>query len=203
MLDQQPYEAKEIISGTVEELRNNGATEEDVKSFLDEADNIYYDLDYERGGGLIYASTAAPLALCEAGPYACAVGVAAAALATLVVAAGGNKMAHAVHMAMKWVTSRVTPAPHVTIPLPPGDCPPDQHRDLQERVKSACGQPAACKAYDNARLLSEKIGNHSRCINARTIINSTCFRGGDANHRNEIKKRMDGITNCLKFMARL
>jgi hypothetical protein len=82
-----------------------------------------------------------------------------------------------------------------------GTCTATQHRTLQDAVDSQCGAALACLGTDNQATLSSKIGQHSRCIDARKTINNTCFGGGDAGHNTAITQRVSAIDNCKKFQA--
>ena len=93
-----------------------------------------------------------PAPLCAASPLACA------ALAAVVVAP-------AVYNAAQAVINYCKPSPST------GNCTPDQHRRLQDAVDNRCGAALACNSTDTAEELSEKIGQHSRCIDARHTIN--------------------------------
>jgi len=84
---------------------------------------------------------------------------------------------------------------------PPGNCTPEEHRDLQNRVENACGAATACKGGDDLFTLNWKIGLQSACIDARRRINDRCFGGGDAGHRLQIEQRKGSIRNCQNFIS--
>jgi len=87
-------------------------------------------------------------------------------------------------------------------PPPPGDCTPEQHRDLQDRVENACGAAGACSLLDSVATLNAKIGNISHCMTARSRINDTCFRGGNVKHNQAIDERNNSLNRCLSYLGR-
>ena len=60
-----------------------------------------------------------------------------------------------------------------------GNCTPEEHRSLQDRVENACGSASKCVGTDTAAILNMKIGRISQCIDARKAINNICYNGGD------------------------
>jgi hypothetical protein len=82
-----------------------------------------------------------------------------------------------------------------------GTCTATQHRTLQDAVENACGAASACTGADTKTVLNSKIGQHSRCIDARKNINNICFAGGDAGHKQAITERTNAITKCQGLMA--
>jgi Novel toxin 16 len=80
-----------------------------------------------------------------------------------------------------------------------GSCTATTHRTLQNAVDSQCGAAKACLISDTQATLSSKIGQHSKCIDARKAINNTCFGGGDAGHKQAITERTNAITNCQTY----
>jgi hypothetical protein len=90
----------------------------------------------------------------------------------------------------------------LTVPLMAqgtGSCTATTYRTLQDAVDSQCGAAKACLISDNQSTLSSKIGQHSKCIDARKNINNTCFAGGDAGHKQAITERTNAITNCQTY----
>ncbi len=84
-------------------------------------------------------------------------------------------------------------------PPPPGDCDPDQHRNLQDEVDGACKRERACKGnMDSGTLLTRQIMNES-CMRARNNINRLCFRGGDQNHRDQATEAGNAINRCRQL----
>lgn len=82
---------------------------------------------------------------------------------------------------------------------PPGNCTPDQHKRLKDRVDNICGAAKACTCTDTPEELIAKIGMHSRCISARRLIMEVCFAGGDPIHEDQIQERLAAIYNCQQF----
>ena len=80
-----------------------------------------------------------------------------------------------------------------------GNCTPEQHRDLQNRLENACGAANSCRGGDAPEVLSAKIAAHYACIRARQKINETCFNGGDQGHNDAIRQRYDAIAKCWKL----
>jgi Novel toxin 16 len=81
-----------------------------------------------------------------------------------------------------------------------GTCTATQHRGYQTTVENACGAATTCTAADTKATLNTKIGQHSRCIDARKVINNTCFGGGDAGHKQAITERTNAIAKCQGLM---
>jgi type VI secretion system secreted protein VgrG len=86
---------------------------------------------------------------------------------------------------------------------PPGNCTPEEHRDLQDRVENACGSAIACRGGDDIATLNRKIGAHSACIDARKRINDRCFGGGDEQHQRPIQERQGSIRRCQDLMTNM
>ena len=84
---------------------------------------------------------------------------------------------------------------------PPGNCTPQEHRDLQDRVENAFGAAKRCSGLDSISTLDNKIGYQSFCIEARKRINNRCFDGGDKGHKRAIKQRYNSIRKCQNFMT--
>ncbi len=201
-LANQESEAQVVLADTVTELRNNGADETEVARFLDEAELRYAELTDDASVAsytlAAYAAAPAGAAICAAGPAACAALVAAAALAAVI--ASSDQISQALRTTLVWVASKLSYNPVAETMTPPGDCPPDQHRDLQNRVENACRSLPACRSGQSIDVLKATVKRHSACIDARTRIDSTCFKGGDRGHRQQIQDRTNSIQNCLGLM---
>jgi hypothetical protein len=80
---------------------------------------------------------------------------------------------------------------------PPGDCTPEQHRKLQDEVNDKCksGKRTCKGVLDCATLLYNKNKNWE-CALAREIVANTCFRGGDAGHRQAIIEALNAAAYC-------
>jgi hypothetical protein len=67
---------------------------------------------------------------------------------------------------------------------PPGDCDPGRHKYLQDNVDAACKPfPGRCSPADMCTVVSEKLSRFTGCAEARQLINTECFRGGDRGHQ--------------------
>lgn len=84
---------------------------------------------------------------------------------------------------------------------PPGNCTPEEHRQLQDGVENACGAAIACRGGDDIATLNRKIGMHSACIDARKRINDRCFGGGDSGHQTSVEERKGSIRNCQNLIS--
>lgn len=83
---------------------------------------------------------------------------------------------------------------------PPGDCTQDQYDALKAKVDTAChgGQRINCNGL-RLRDIEQIIKNrdqHLACADARQDMNNTCFRGGDAGHRQALADALTGAKNC-------
>ena len=71
--------------------------------------------------------------------------------------------------------------------LPPGDCTVAQRLALQAAVDTYCHGAPSCKPFPvrgaDCVALSNLTDRWNNCAIARTTINTTCFRGGNDNHR--------------------
>jgi RHS repeat-associated protein len=86
-------------------------------------------------------------------------------------------------------------------PPPPGDCDPDTQRRLQDDVNYACKQPRKCtQGMSSSELTTNMIRNRS-CGNARNLINKKCFRGGDAEHREEADNAFHSLAKCESLIS--
>jgi hypothetical protein len=83
----------------------------------------------------------------------------------------------------------------------PNTCTPEQQRRYQENVENQCGAAAACHGTDSVDVLNQKIGQHSRCIDARRLINDVCYGGGDKGHNDAIDQRVNAIRNCQRLLS--
>jgi Novel toxin 16 len=193
-LDGLDDDSKLFVSDAVAEFRYNGAKEDEVISFLDE-------LDWRAGEALdgVSALTNVNLGGVKVG-FDIAVLV-AGALAAVIVAAG-EQISQALRTTLTWAQTKIKPIPGTYIPPAPGDCPPDQHSDLQDRVDNSCQNSASCNSTMSKAILQQNISTHSQCIDARNRINNTCFRGGDSGHNQQIQNRVNGLRNCMDWLAR-
>ncbi|GAA3508394.1 hypothetical protein GCM10022393_19390 [Aquimarina addita] len=84
----------------------------------------------------------------------------------------------------------------------PSDCTTSQRIRLQNEVNKNCkGQRSKCFNTDTCTLLSEKMLRINRCIQSRTTINTTCFKGGDAGHNQAIMQAINSLVRCQTIYA--
>lgn len=86
----------------------------------------------------------------------------------------------------------------VTIPPPPGDCSPNEHRNMQNDVDELCKgtELRRCLKSDSPSIINQKIEAYRKCSDARHTINTKCFRGGDHGHREAAYGLYIGLSNC-------
>jgi hypothetical protein len=82
--------------------------------------------------------------------------------------------------------------------LPPGDCQPGEHRQMQNEVDKWCKGKKRCNESQTLEELEESAENSSKCINARLRINNKCFRGGDATHKQAVEEAIKRLVRCQK-----
>lgn len=84
---------------------------------------------------------------------------------------------------------------------PPGDCTPEQHAALQGLVHVLCDEQGSltCKGNDPCATLLVKIAKVQACINQRKLVMKTCYRGGDATHKQQVNDRENGLKKCERF----
>ena len=85
--------------------------------------------------------------------------------------------------------------------LPPGDCQPGEHRQMQNEVDKWCKGKKRCNESQTLEELEESAENSSKCINARLRINNKCFRGGDATHKQAVEEAIKRLVRCQKVRA--
>ncbi|MFN7640113.1 MAG: RHS repeat-associated core domain-containing protein [bacterium] len=84
---------------------------------------------------------------------------------------------------------------------PPGDCTYAKQRELQNAVDAACkGPKRSCKGEKDCAVIGVRIGLNGACLAARLAINFACFRGGDDEHKNEVKEAFKALTKCYECM---
>jgi hypothetical protein len=99
--------------------------------------------------------------------------------------------------------------------LPPGTCKKSRQNDLQEKKNQACGKPRACglpkppkdpqKVQDSEKVncgeFEDFIRNGQDCMDRRTDVMDTCFRGGDPRHEDELPKVERNVNECKQALA--
>jgi Novel toxin 16 len=87
---------------------------------------------------------------------------------------------------------------------PPGDCTEKRHRQLQDVVDMHCqpafpGEQLRCEDTDTCAILWNKQERFRKCYNARSTINTECFRGGDKGHRDAAISADNAMKRCYKI----
>lgn len=77
------------------------------------------------------------------------------------------------------------------------NCPPAVRASLQKKVdENYQGQKTKCIPGEPCAELEAKINRIMACVKARVEINNRCYKGGDAEHNEQIINRMNGFTVC-------
>lgn len=85
---------------------------------------------------------------------------------------------------------------------PPGDCGVLKYAGLLlsvESAKSIVSMMGACAPGDSCTFLATKIAAVSAEIAARVTMATTCFKGGDAGHRQQIQDKINMLNRCYRF----
>lgn len=82
------------------------------------------------------------------------------------------------------------------------DCTPSRRIALQNEVNTNCkGQRSKCLVEDTCPILTDKMTRINKCIQARTKINTTCFKGGDIGHNQAITQSLNSLIRCQAYAA--
>ena len=87
---------------------------------------------------------------------------------------------------------------------PPGDCGYLQYAALRgavETAKATVNMVGACTATDSCLFLAYKIAAISAEIAARIALDTTCFRGGDQGHRDQVDAKVNMLNRCYRFFT--
>jgi hypothetical protein len=90
--------------------------------------------------------------------------------------------------------------------LPPGDCSWARYlvlRGAVEAAKAVVDALGACTVNDSCAVLSTKIAAITVEIAARVALDTTCFRGGDTGHREQVQVKVRMLNNCYRFFAEM
>lgn len=93
----------------------------------------------------------------------------------------------------------IEPPPAPAIPDPPGDCTPQQYEKLTgqvSRMKKHVSRVGPCDPGDSKAALKVKAQAYQALADARTEREETCFRGGDAGHRKQIRDVKEHLRRC-------
>jgi hypothetical protein len=88
--------------------------------------------------------------------------------------------------------------------VPPGDCSWATYlllRGAVEAAKAVVDLLGACTALDNCAVLLSKIAAVSTEIAARVALDTTCFKGGDTGHRQQVQDKIGMLNRCYQFFA--
>jgi hypothetical protein len=86
--------------------------------------------------------------------------------------------------------------------VPPGDCSWATYLPLRLSVESAkaiVNMVGACGPTDSCTFLATKIAAITAEIAARVALDATCFRGGDAGHRQQVQDKINMMNRCYQF----
>jgi hypothetical protein len=86
--------------------------------------------------------------------------------------------------------------------LPPGDCAWRTYLPLRlsvESAKSIVSMLGACAPGDSCTFLAAKIAAITAEIAARVALDTTCFKGGDAGHRQQVQDKINMMNRCYRF----
>jgi hypothetical protein len=130
-----------------------------------------------------------------AGAYVCQLTIAAA---KLVLTPGGPPRPLAMATPRDYVTKQAaTPSP---VSVLDSDCSELLRQQLQNKVKQNCKSgKQSCLITDDCPALEATMQTLNACIAARTKINMTCFKGGDAGHQEQIVHKINGLVKCQGY----
>ncbi len=87
---------------------------------------------------------------------------------------------------------------------PPGDCGWANYLGLRgsvETAKAVVSMLGACSVGDNCSTLALKIAAITAEIAARVALDSTCFKGGDTGHRQQVHDKINMLNRCYRFFS--
>jgi hypothetical protein len=88
--------------------------------------------------------------------------------------------------------------------VPPGDCSLAPYLVLRgsvETAKAVVSTLGACSVGDNCLTLAAKIAAITAEIAARVTLDTTCFRGGDTGHRQQVQDKINMMNRCYRFFS--
>jgi len=86
--------------------------------------------------------------------------------------------------------------------LPPGDCGWGKYLVLRgsvETAKAVVNMLGGCSSTDSCLLMATKIAAIAAEIAARVALDSTCFKGGDEDHRRQVRDKVVMLNRCHRF----
>ena len=87
---------------------------------------------------------------------------------------------------------------------PPGDCSWVTYLPLRgsvETAKAVVSTLGACSPGDSCLFLASKIAAITAEIAARVALDTTCFRGGDTGHRQQVQDKINMMNRCYRFFS--
>lgn len=87
---------------------------------------------------------------------------------------------------------------------PPGDCSWLTYIGLRgsvETAKALVSSLGGCSVGDSCIFLATKIAAISAEIAARVALDATCFKGGDAGHRQQVTDKINMLNRCYRFFS--
>lgn len=130
-----------------------------------------------------------------AGAYVCQLTIAAA---RLVLTPGGPARPLATPPPRDYATKSAAAA--LPASVPDSDCTESLRQQLQNKVKQNCKSgKQSCSITDDCPELEATMHTLNACIAARTKINMTCFKGGDAGHQEQILHKINGLVKCQGY----
>jgi hypothetical protein len=88
--------------------------------------------------------------------------------------------------------------------VPPGDCGWAQYLALRgavEAAKAVVNALGACTPIDTCPVLAGKIAAITTEIAARVALDTTCFKGGDTGHRQQVQDRLGMLNRCYRWFT--
>ena len=134
-----------------------------------------------------------------AGAYVCSLVVSATRLELI---SGGPLRAMATAAARDYTTANsiAQPITNSAATVIDSDCTEPLRQRLQNQVKQNCKNgKQSCLITDSCPILEETMQTLNACIAARTKINMTCFKGGDAGHKEQILHKINGLVKCQGY----
>jgi len=84
---------------------------------------------------------------------------------------------------------------------PPGFCHDEEYSRLNAAVHRACNSVQACSPLDSPQMLHAKAFAFKQCALARSEREDLCFKGGDGEHREQIRNFRRGHDTCQTFLG--
>lgn len=88
--------------------------------------------------------------------------------------------------------------------LPPGDCDFGTYLALRgavETAKAIVSTLGSCSPGDTCLALATKIATITAEIAARVALDTTCFKGGDTGHRQQVQDKINMVNRCYRFFT--